>query len=287
MPNNVTNQITFGSEGAALAAFQRMAHDMRMEGQPLGSFDFNKLLPMPEELNIEAGSRTDRGLRLVREYRHALSDLERRRPDLSPADYAEEVRQCEELYQEKRMADPEIWALGEQAYSNVQRFGSSTWYEWCYRNWGTKWNTYGFPPLEKNSDTLVFFTAWNSVPKIITLLSRRYPEQTVTYRWADEDVGHNVGELTLKDGEVIDIHVPESGSREAYEMAAGIMGVDLSDYDLHLTADGKSYEYGHMVEDPDEDPAPISDKLERDPPLAPAEQAKADKKKRGAKGQDR
>ena len=214
-----------------------------MEGQPLGSFDFNKLLPMPKELDMEAGTRTDRGLKLVREYHHALADLEQQKPSLSPEEYVENLRQCRGRYRTKRMADPETWALGEKAYNNIQRFGSPTWYEWCNRNWGTKWNAYGFPPLEKDSDTMEFFTAWNSVPKVISLLSRKYPEQTITYRWADEDIGNNVGELTLKDGEVIDINIPENGSREAYEMAAEIMNVSLSDYDLHLTKDGSSYEH--------------------------------------------
>ena len=59
-----------------------MLHDMRMDGQPLGSIDFNKLLPMPKELDMEAGTRTDRGLKLVREYHHTLADLERQKPGL-------------------------------------------------------------------------------------------------------------------------------------------------------------------------------------------------------------
>ena len=281
MPNNITNQITFGSDSASLAAFRKMLHDVRMKGQPLGSIDFNKLLPMPKELNMEAGARTDRGLKLVQEYHHALEVLAQKKPGLTPAEYALSLRQCQELYREKRVADPETWALGEQAYSNTQQFGSPTWYEWCKRNWGTKWNAYGFPPLKKGSDTMEFFTAWNSVPQIITLLSRKYPEQAITYRWADEDIGHNVGELTLKGGEVIDLNVPEDGSREAYEMAAEIMGADLSDYDLCLTADGRSYEY----RDPDE--APASDKGGQKSILAHTEQTKSSKKRRGAKGQDR
>lgn len=281
MPNNITNQITFGSDSTALAAFQRMLHDMRMEGQPLGSIDFNKLLPMPKELDVEAGTRTDRGLKLVREYHQALTDLERQKPGLTPAEYALALRKCEGLYRKQRLAAPMTWALGEQAYSNVQRFGSPTWYEWCSRNWGTKWNAYGFPPLEKDSDTMEFFTAWNSVPQIITLLSRKYPEQTITYRWADEDIGRNVGEMTLKGGEVIDINVPEGGSREAYEMAAEIMGAALSDYDLCLTADGSGYEYR------DPDAAPAADEGSQKPLQAHTEQAKSSKKKRGAKGQDR
>ena len=181
-----------------------MLHDMRMEGQPLGSIDFNKLLPLPKELDMEAGTRTDRGLKLVREYHSALADLERQKPGLTPAEYALALRKCEGLYRKQRLADPVTWALGEQAYSNVQQFGSPTWYEWCNRNWGTKWNVYGFPPLKKDSDTMEFFTAWDSVPKIITLLSRKYPEQAITYRWADEDIGRNVGEMMLKGGEVID-----------------------------------------------------------------------------------
>ena len=52
-----------------------MLHDVQMEGQPLGSFDFNKLLPMPKELDMEASGRTDRGLKLVQKYYHALKEL--------------------------------------------------------------------------------------------------------------------------------------------------------------------------------------------------------------------
>ena len=122
---------------------------------------------------------------------------------MPPESHAERLRQCESLYRKKRMADPETWALGEQAYRNLQRFGSPTWYEWCNQNWGTKWNVYDCRPLREDSDTMVFFTAWSSVPKIVELLSREYPEETITYRWADEDIGHNVGESTLKGGEAM------------------------------------------------------------------------------------
>ena len=75
MPNHITNQITFGSDSASLAAFQKMLRDMRMEGQPLGSIDFNKLLPMPKELNMESGTQTERGLELVQGYHDMLYKL--------------------------------------------------------------------------------------------------------------------------------------------------------------------------------------------------------------------
>lgn len=243
MPNHITNQITFGTEPAALEAFQKMLRDVQMEGQPLGSFDFNKLLPMPKELNIESGSRTTQGLELVREYQNTLDSLRRRKPFLSPEYYTEILQKHEELYWKKRQDNPEIWALGEKAYNNLRQFGSPTWYEWCQQNWGTKWNAYQPCPLCENSDTMVFYTAWNSIPRLIEILSERYPEQTVFYRWADEDIGHNVGEFSMKAGKIIDINIPEGGSRKAYEMSAAIMGISLSDFGLYRTKDGSKYEY--------------------------------------------
>lgn len=281
MPNHITNQITFGSDSAALTAFQRMLHDMRMEGQPLGSFDFNKLLPMPGELNIECGSRTDAGLKLytgfIRESAIVAEATMFAAEDERTAAVAKLLAKWDAI--EKN--DPDTWALGEKAFRNIQKYGHPTWYEWCNQNWGSKWNAYQPRPLREDDHTMVFYTAWASVPKIISLLSRKYPEQTITYRWADEDIGHNVGEFTIKDGEVIDINVPEGGSREAYEMAAEIMDISLSDYNLHLTRNGSGYEY----RDPDE--APAVDKSSLKPPPAPAERAKPIRKKRSAKGQDR
>lgn len=281
MPNNVTNQITFGSDSAALAAFQQMLRDMQMNGEPLGSIDFNKLSPMPEELNMESGGRTDQGLKLVREYHRALVDLERREPPLTAAEYELELSQCEDLYREKRMADPEAWALGEQAYSNIQRFGSPTWHEWRDHHWGSKWNAYEFQPLGEDSHTMGFFTAWSPVPQIVRLLSRKYPKQTITYRWADEEVGYNVGELTLMGGEVTSNNIPADGSREAYEMSAEIMEINLSDHHLHLTKDGTSYEYRAP------DGAPSAGRSSPEPLPVPKKQAKTSGEKRGSKGQDR
>lgn len=96
---------------------------------------------------------------------------------------------------------------------------------------------------DKDDDTLEFFTAWSSVPTILEALSRKYPDQTISYCWADEDIGSNVGEAVYKNGEMIDANIPEPGSREAYELASDIMGIDLADFDLYLSADKSTYEY--------------------------------------------
>ena len=242
MPNHVTNQITFGSDAASLAAFQHMLHELRGEGQPLGSIDFNKLIPMPPELRIECGSQTDKGLKMVRAYHNALDRLEWQKPALSAEEYAVELRQCEALYQAKRMAYPEAWELGEKAYQNIQKYGVPTWYEWSIQHWGTKWNAYQCRPLNEKGDTMEFLTANGSVPRLVAAMSRKYPDQEITYRWADEDLGHNVGEIVLKNGEEIEMDILPNGSRAAYEMAEEITGVSLADCGLSLTADEITYE---------------------------------------------
>ncbi len=226
MPNNITNLITFGTDGASLSAFRIMLYAMKADGEPLGSFDFNKLIPMPESLNIEQGSRTERGLEMYREFvreQSAILDAE-----LSPVQREDALAGMERAWYPRRLDDPETWRLGEQAYDNLQKYGHASWYSWCIQNWGTKWNAYQSCPLRDGGDTMRFLTAWSAVPKLMRKLSEKYPEQRITYRWADEDIGYNVGEIVLKGGNIIEDRTPVPGSREAYEMAAEIMGVDLT-----------------------------------------------------------
>ena len=60
---------------------------------------------------------------------------------------------------------------------------------------------------------------------------------------ADEDFGSNVGEYTIIDGEVTEYYSPDSGSDEAYDMAADILGYDPREEEG----------YEEEIEDEDED----------------------------------
>lgn len=220
MPNHITNLISFGDQPEQVAAFHQMLRELRQEDGVYGSIDFNKLIPMPESLDIEAGSNINDGLAA---YRRFMSG-----------------DKAAETFRKER---PEAWALGKRAYENIQQYGAPTWYEWCNRNWGTKWNAYSCAEIDKNADTMEFMTAWSSVPGILEALSRKYPDQAVSYRWADEDIGSNVGEAVFQNGKMVDSNIPVPGSREAYELASDIMGIALEDLDLYLSADKSTYEY--------------------------------------------
>ena len=59
MPNHITNILKFKGDSEQVHA---MLDKIKSDELGLGSIDFNKIIPMPESLNIEAGSRTDEAL---------------------------------------------------------------------------------------------------------------------------------------------------------------------------------------------------------------------------------
>ena len=69
MPNHVTNLVQFA---CSRDRFMEIAETVCQDGEFLGSVDFGKLIPMPESLNIECGSRGQQGLKEYREYLKAV-----------------------------------------------------------------------------------------------------------------------------------------------------------------------------------------------------------------------
>lgn len=65
MPNHVVNHISLRGDPKKI---REMLETIKSDELGIGSVDFNKIIPMPESLNIEAGSRTDRGLKAYRDF---------------------------------------------------------------------------------------------------------------------------------------------------------------------------------------------------------------------------
>lgn len=68
MSNQVTNFISFGNGPEQVAAFHKMLRELRQEDGVYGSLDFNKLIPMPEPMNIESGTWTNQGPSSISEF---------------------------------------------------------------------------------------------------------------------------------------------------------------------------------------------------------------------------
>ena len=65
MPNHVTNVLAIRGDRKHVA---ELLERIKNDKNGLGSVDFNKIITMPAELSITAGSKTDSGLRKYREY---------------------------------------------------------------------------------------------------------------------------------------------------------------------------------------------------------------------------
>ena len=236
MPNNITNIITFD---CTEERFTDIAESLKRDGSYIGSVDFNKLIPMPRELDITSGSLGMSGFRMYMEY---LSEVE------GVEDTALKSRIWEKYLAKSEYAQ-EALELGRQYHENIEKYGSPTWYEWCCDHWGTKWNAYNCDKADMGGKALRFETAWSSVPAIVKSISERFPEVLITYEWADEDIGRNVGSAIFRSGSIKDIYMPEQGSKDAYEMSARIIGFDLVGAGFKLTSDGKTYIYCYEEED--------------------------------------
>ena len=65
MPNHITNIVKYEGDADRI---KEMLEQIKVDEFGIGTIDFNKLIPMPESLNIESGSRTDRGLKAYKEF---------------------------------------------------------------------------------------------------------------------------------------------------------------------------------------------------------------------------
>ena len=83
-----------------------------------------------------------------------------------------------------------------------------------------------------------------SMPALVMdKLSRMFPEIKMDLQWADEDVGYNVGHVVLLAGKAIAGHIPEGGSREAYEMSFQIHGGKAADFNYVFDEKEGNYVY--------------------------------------------
>lgn len=175
-------------------------------------FDFNKLIPMAPELNIESGSMTERSIVyfLTERCTIPIHDLDQRKMvivnDLvtnmfHPTGWHEEVfdRAQKQMSSSSGEEQDKIYEAGRQYVSNYEKYGFPTWYEWCNYNWGTKWNASDTVILD--TDTILFDTAWCNPRPVILKLAEMYPEAEIEHIWADEDMGSNTGRRIIRNGE--------------------------------------------------------------------------------------
>lgn len=229
MPNHVTNVVKIIGEKEKVEEMLKAIQD---DECGRGTIDFNKIIPMPESLNIISGTQTDRGLEFYKSFVDVYT-LMGTRKGLDLLNIPEESEKA--FLKARTDIDAETFELGKKAYKNILQYGSPDWYDWSIKNWGTKWNAYGFdeytPKDVSGTDpTVTFQTAWSAPHPILQKLSEMYPDIYFEHAWADENIGYNCGRKIYENGECVQEYYPDGV--EAYRFANEVWGFEDEDEEM-------------------------------------------------------
>lgn len=261
MPNWVTNKIYMDVDPDHM---HDILNAIKHDDGKFGSFDFNKLIPMPESLNLTKGSITDIAIsaRLYQltnmgpehfpEYLKSMAaalDYKKKHFGFG-VDVAMSQEKLKEEAERMRKTEEELFDLGRQYLDNQMKYGATTWYDWAIDHWGTKWNCSPEDSiLDPDEPSLLRFdTAWSAPAPIVEALSKRFPDISITHEWADEDMGQNVGRIIYLNGEEIDSYIPVSGSKDAYDLYFEITDSCPEDNFLRYDEESGSYIYDEEME---------------------------------------
>lgn len=194
MPNWVKNIIKFKKKGNE-NLLKEILNDK-------GYFDFNKIIPMPKELEIESSSYGDTGLILL--YSHSnlsIYNKETINEAFKTLNYFNSDIRKEYKYKHYKNFDENKFSkeeyksieLAKKYVENYIKYGHCNWYSWANSNWNTKWNAYENKIIEtKRNIIIIFDTAWSCPFPIFEKLAEKYDFEV---RYADEDIGNNCGKF--------------------------------------------------------------------------------------------
>lgn len=220
MPNHITNRVTVeGPESEVQKFFDFIKASEPNKDGSINPIDFNKIMPMPKELDIVSSSAGEDGM----EYLIGISgDIIKRHAYKQ----SEHYRRMQKLKADAPERFEEILKQGGQYLRNIADFGHKDWYSWRLANWGTKWNAYE-QSLEGNQ--LYFQTAWSGVPNLIAILAEKFQSLTIEYKYADEDTSYNTGHFIMQGEDIKDLS-PEDDSAEAWGLVFELGVADEEDY---------------------------------------------------------
>ncbi len=216
MPNYMKNKIMAGRRDIIDSLVEKYC--FRNENGEI-EFDFNRLIPMPDDLKIEFSSKSEHALSLYMTRICPDVDYYGDKKDKVSSSAWEKTKNmieshmimCHDLFDTKdEVADilrkykgqeEELLDLGKRQVENVKNHGALNWYEWAIENWGTKWNSSGFE-VSSDGKAILFDTAWDPAVPIFVELTKQNPQYKFALLYSDEEIGAHTGYMMAQAGRV-------------------------------------------------------------------------------------
>lgn len=197
MPNWVQNNIYLHGEEKDIRKVLELVKSDESE------FDFNKIIPMPKELEIDSSSQNELAIiyyisnKLTIPFEQLDTNYLRHVTNMFDSNWAATLY-YERLPNRKEEFD-ELYKLGKTCCENIRKYGYVDWYGWCRDNWGTKWNAC---EVCIDDNLISFQTAWCVPDPILEAFAYICDKYNVTFEgeYADEDRGSNSGHISSDNG---------------------------------------------------------------------------------------
>ena len=167
-----------------------------------GLFDFNSVIPVPPELEIEESSAVTTGYDALFGDWTEPAKYWTWKEAAAKLGYPFPLESREQLLACIRSLDcAEMYLVPARQYQeNIEKHGFGSWYGWRKKHWGSKWNAED-SSVEPGADPItVRFTAASSFPKpLVKALSKKWPALEIRVRYADEHLRWG-GDYLLKAG---------------------------------------------------------------------------------------
>ena len=161
------------------------------------AIDFQKICPVPAVLEIEDSSLGDKGYEIfceimaneksmdpVKEYNihcEIMAGEGSMDPNIAANLENKFKDYCNKLQEEDKQ---KAFRLGMQYYINLSEYSCKTSNDWCYDNWGTKWNSK--MSISVSANEIFFLTANNPPLEIIMLLGAEFKDAKFELSYSSE-----------------------------------------------------------------------------------------------------
>ena len=254
MPNHCTNRFRFSGSRTDIARLKallvvRPDPDDAAHAGESPVIDFNRVIPMPSDLQISEGSESQLSLTLFTLPETALLkdctnkfypyQTDALQQVLSPLCDWNQLTVADTI--KLLAADPQRQQqcrinieLGRTCANNIRLYGHPTWYGWSIEHWGTKWNDYHCTMddnADENSLSGYFDTAWAPPEPIYHKIAALFPCIQIEVQYIDEGGFFAGTYLSDGNGQLIDIVCNDDDFRIFAETQFGWVFDDEEDED--------------------------------------------------------